>query len=71
MFECGISKAMWTNVFALLADVNRTPDAPHDGVVIWALVIVIVVVVGLVWAFVRISNRKEKEYRERRTHEVE
>ena len=60
---------MWTNAFALVADANTAPGAPI-GPVVWALVIATVVVLGLVWAFVRISNRKEKEYRERRTHEV-
>ena len=62
---------MWTNVFALVAEVNPAPGVPHDGTVVWALVIAIVVVLGIVWAFIRISNRKEKEYRERRTHEVD
>ena len=62
---------MWANIFAFVADVNRAADAPHDGTFVWALVVVIVVVLGSVWAFIRISNRKEKEYRERRTHEVD
>lgn len=63
---------MWTNVFGLVAEATSpAPGAPHDGTVVWALVIAIVVAVGIVWAFIRISNRKEKEYRERRTHEVE
>ena len=62
---------MWTNVFALVADANPAPGTPHDGTVVWTLVITIVVIVGLLWAFIRISNRKEKEYKERRTHEVE
>jgi len=62
---------MWTYVFALMADVNPAPETPDVGTVVWALVTIIAFVVGLLWAFIRLSNRREKEYRERRTHEVE
>src|SRR5262249_452532 len=63
-------KVMWTNVFALVA-ANPEPGMPHDGTLVWALVIAIAVAMGIVWAFIGISNRKEKKYRERRTHEVD
>jgi len=62
---------MWINVFALVADVNPAPGTPSEGAVVWALVISIAIVLGTLWTFIRISNRKEKEYRERRTREVD